>query len=174
MTKMLQSVRQCQVLGGVSLVVAALGCSQSVDSVVQRESTGLPMSSGVAQILHQRMAIQSLSPDRVNQTVHVEGSVLQRAPLLNGELYQLQDNTGTVWVLSARPSPSVDEVVSVVGILRYEPISVDGVDIGEYYLEESSRRAGKGSEPAATDALPEDAENSEAENATPVGESSNP
>jgi hypothetical protein len=45
-------------------------------------------------------------------TVRLRGTVGDRAPLLNGQVYQLQDGTGEIWVLTSdtRVHPSFEGV----------------------------------------------------------------
>lgn len=87
------------------------------------------------------VAIESLrQPQRVERSLPLMGTVTQRIAILNGWLYQLDDGTGQVWVVSQQPSPAVGTQVYVDGILRYEAIVINGSDLGDYYLEETQRQ----------------------------------
>ncbi len=85
--------------------------------------------------------INSLTADQAEMTVAIAGTVAQRAPLLDkGWLYQVSDDSGSVWVLSDRTSPQVGETVTVDGIVRYEAIVTGEIDASEVYLQEQSSR----------------------------------
>ena len=87
------------------------------------------------------VTIDSLrQPQQVERSVPLTGSVTQRLAILNGWLYQLDDGTGQVWVLTQQTAPAVGEQVYVNGILQYEPIVINGSDLGDYYLEEEQRQ----------------------------------
>ena len=124
---------------GSALAIVAGGCSQAANVAVQQESTGLHLPSGIAQIVRPTVAIQDLTPDQNNETVQIKGTVIRGAPLLAGALYEVQDDSGTVWVLSAESSPSASAMVSVVGTVQVEAIAVEGIDISDFYLRETSR-----------------------------------
>lgn len=87
------------------------------------------------------VAIESLrQPQRVERSLPLAGVVTQRIAILNGWLYQLDDGTGQVWVVSQEPAPAVGDQVDVDGVLRYEAIVINGADLGDYYLEETQRQ----------------------------------
>jgi hypothetical protein len=69
-------------------------------------------------------------------TVHVKGTVGDRVPLLDATVYQLQDETGKIWILTKQPPPSPGEEIIVKGTVRYQPISINGKDQGSVYIEQ--------------------------------------
>ena len=85
-------------------------------------------------------AIDSLSDAQVNETITVSGKIAQKSPVLEGWLYQVQDETGSLWVLTDRDAPEVGESVTVEGAIRYEPIVVGEIDASEFYLEEKTHQ----------------------------------
>ena len=86
------------------------------------------------------VTIESLrQPEKVEQALALNGAVIQRLAVLNGWLYQVDDGTGQVWVRSQQAAPALGEQIYVKGLLRYEPILINGVDLGDYYLEENQR-----------------------------------
>ncbi|MEM9265075.1 MAG: hypothetical protein AAGA46_06090 [Cyanobacteria bacterium P01_F01_bin.13] len=87
------------------------------------------------------IAIESLrQPQQVERSVPLSGSVIQRLAILNGWLYQIDDGTGQVWILTQQAAPAIGRQVHVKGVLRYEAIVINGADLGDYYLEETQRR----------------------------------
>lgn len=63
----------------------------------------------------------------------------QHVPLLDQWLYQLQDSSGHIWVLTSSPPPALGSTVSIQAVIHYEPILLGGEDIGEHYAEEQER-----------------------------------
>lgn len=89
----------------------------------------------------QRMAsIEALS-QRQGESVTVAGDVRRQVPLVAGQLYQLQDNTGSVWVVVAdgnnttEASAIVGSRVTVQGTVLYEEIQINGSNLSEYYIQ---------------------------------------
>lgn len=139
------------VVGGAVLGLALSSCAVSpvpTDSAGQPPdaeslpSDGPPAVRLPAIRLSRRAAvpIASLAADRVEETVAVSGNVAQRVAVLDGWLYQVQDETGSVWVVTDRSEPTVGDVATVEGTVRYESIVVEGIDAGEVYLEETTYR----------------------------------
>lgn len=84
------------------------------------------------------------NPQRLwfNSTVKLEGKVIDRVPLLNAEVYQLQDETGEIWILTTDSTDSKQEPrerLRVKGKVRFESIPVAGQELGEAYIEEQNR-----------------------------------
>ena len=125
-------------MGGFT-VLATVSCSPAANLPGQPESAGVHLPSSIAQIVRPTVTIQSLTPDQSSETVHIQGTVVQQAPLLAGGLYQVQDDGGAIWVLSAEEAPPVAAAVNVVGTLEVETIAVEGIDISDFYLRETSR-----------------------------------
>jgi hypothetical protein len=71
---------------------------------------------------------------------HLEGQVQQQVPLLNQWLYELTDDSGSIWVLTATPPPAPGESVIIRARIHYEAVVVQGSDIGEHYAEELERQ----------------------------------
>ncbi|WP_080810833.1 hypothetical protein [Halomicronema hongdechloris] len=69
----------------------------------------------------------------------MQGRVTSKIPLLNSGLYQLRDRSGDIWILTQEPLPPLRHQVSLRGQIHYEPILIDGQDIGEHYIEELER-----------------------------------
>jgi len=138
------------------------GCSPPAEVTVKEESAGLPFPSGIAQVMRPTVMIQELSPAQQNDTVEVEGQVIRQAPLLAGALYQLQDEGGTLWVRTSAAPPAESATVRVVGTVQVEPISVEGIDISDFYLQESDRQV-LSENPADAEAIAEPAESAPAD-----------
>ncbi|WP_019486899.1 MULTISPECIES: hypothetical protein [Kamptonema] len=71
--------------------------------------------------------------------VYLKGKVESRAPFLGTGAYQLQDNTGRIWVLTKQAVPQIGEQMVIRGLVRYKGITfkeLAGKDLGEVYIEE--------------------------------------
>ncbi len=86
------------------------------------------------------VTIDSLMADKDSEKVAVEGTVAARVGILEGWLYQLDDGTGSVWVLSDGSEPEVGQLATVEGVVHYEAITVGDIDAGDVYLEEQAYR----------------------------------
>ncbi|MGC9502495.1 MAG: hypothetical protein ACP5D4_02030 [Baaleninema sp.] len=75
-----------------------------------------------------------------NTEAIVRGTTIDLAPFVEGGAYQLQDDTGTLWVLSDEALPEVGQPLQVTGTLVDRSIPINGVDYGEVYLKESDRQ----------------------------------
>ena len=53
-------------------------------------------------------------PDSEN-TVHVRGTVTNRIAILGNGLYEVEDDTGSVWVLTEKDVPALNSTVTVRG-----------------------------------------------------------
>lgn len=142
---------------GSTLAIVVCGCSQAAKVTAPQESTGLHLPSGIAQLVRPTVAIQTLTSEQNNATIQIKGTVVRQAPLLAGGLYQLQDESGTVWVRSAEAAPPEAATVSVVGTVQVAAIAVEGIDISDVYLREISRTSPGGDAPLETLETPDPA-----------------
>jgi hypothetical protein len=77
----------------------------------------------------------------LTETVRLQGKVGARAPLLQGQVYELQDQTGKVWVLSPMTNLKTGDSIMIQGRVRYEAIEIAGQNLGEVYIEEQRQFA---------------------------------
>ncbi|MBD1831088.1 DNA-binding protein [Microcoleus vaginatus GB1-A2] len=76
---------------------------------------------------------------QVDGEVYLRGKVENRAPFVGNAAYQLQDGTGTIWVLTNEALPQLGDEVLLKGEVRYKSITLKelaGKDLGEVYVEE--------------------------------------
>ncbi|MDJ0661026.1 MAG: DNA-binding protein [Crocosphaera sp.] len=89
-----------------------------------------------------RTPIGNISPQPSTEStpednlIYLEGKVVDRAPFLESGSYQLQDDTGTIWVLTDNPLPQTGETVQITGKVTYQSIPLGGQDVGELYILE--------------------------------------
>lgn len=87
----------------------------------------------------EELAITSVSniPRQKNgRTIYVRGKVIHRSPFLGSAAYQLQDETGKVWVFTANPLPTKGTEVFIKGKIKQETLPFPEQDLGELYLVE--------------------------------------
>jgi len=70
-----------------------------------------------------------------DRSITVQGTVSDRAPLIGAQIYQVQDATGNLWVVSSNTQYQPGESVRIRGIVRFESIVLDGIERGEVYLD---------------------------------------
>ncbi|MEM8639298.1 MAG: hypothetical protein AAGG51_10845 [Cyanobacteria bacterium P01_G01_bin.54] len=92
---------------------------------------GLPQQAAQIQVEHAGLQVQ------------ISGTVVQRAPFVQGGAYQVQDHTGQVWVFTEEALPELEANVTVRGLIRSEELSLG--QRAEYteqaaYLQEIERR----------------------------------
>ncbi|MCS7148760.1 MAG: hypothetical protein NZ901_11320 [Geminocystis sp.] len=74
--------------------------------------------------------------ENLNQLVTIEGKIVKTVPLLNSQAYQIQDNSSSIWVVVGNKLQfNPGQTVRLQGILKYQNITVEGDDWGEFYLE---------------------------------------
>lgn len=129
----------------VWLVALLTGCTSAPEATPDsQQAEGALPTVRMPAIFSNRSVepIETLMAERAADTVVVTGMVTQRAALLEGWLYQVQDSTGSLWILTDRAQsvagPTVGAQVKVEGVLRYEPIVVGEIDAGDVYLEETA------------------------------------
>ena len=84
--------------------------------------------------------IRDIKLDPENEsTVYLRGKVVKRVPLLERQVYQLQDLTGTVWVVTKRAKLQLKDEVLIKGNVRYQSIPQAGKDFGEVFVVEQEQ-----------------------------------
>jgi uncharacterized protein YdeI (BOF family) len=78
-------------------------------------------------------AIQRQNKDAV---VSLSGKVTTRAPLLGQQAYEIQDESGTIWVVTKDAAPAAGTEVQVRGKVRYQSILLAGKEQGSVYIEQ--------------------------------------
>ena len=80
--------------------------------------------------------IGELTPKQDKTMVYVRGKVTKQVPLLQDErLYQLDDSTGKIWILTHNTNWQVGQEVTTKGKINYEEIPIADKDFSEIYLE---------------------------------------
>lgn len=71
-----------------------------------------------------------------SQKVQIEGKVIKIVPLVGSFAYQIEDNTGKIWVITQNQPPQLNQEIIVDGILQYQDITIGQEDFGDFYILE--------------------------------------
>ena len=83
------------------------------------------------------LTVAEVVTKKEDRTVYVAGTVLRTVPLFQNGAYQLQDDTGAVWILTNDPLPKTGDKISVKGKLKLQQLAFAKV---ERYLAETERQ----------------------------------
>ena len=125
-------------LAGASLACASPSVSTPMASTAEQQQAEPTrnLSLPALPFAQQPMTIDSLS-QRQGQSVIFQGDVRRQVPLVSGQLYQVQDNTGSIWVVThgAAVDVAIGNAVTVQGTVQYKDIQISGSNLSEYYIE---------------------------------------
>jgi len=92
-----------------------------------RVTVGQPQITPIATLDQQKEA---------NSWVYVQGTVRDRAPLIKQTVYQLQDQTGKVWVMTTKLPPESGQTVTIQAKIKSKSIVLHQQQSQELYLKE--------------------------------------
>lgn len=115
----------------IGLFLGGSGCANTAKPDVNLTSLAAP--SAVTDIVKLR------EQQFLNTTIFLKGKVGTRVPLLGGQVYELQDDTGTVWVLTQEKPPNPGDKVVIKGQVRFQSIPLDGKEQGSLYIEQQEQ-----------------------------------
>jgi hypothetical protein len=131
------SIQQSIMLSGqrwmlLGLLTALVSCGGQAVS----ESNETGATRGI--VTPQATLIQEVqkTTDR-DSVVTVKGVVGDRVPILDGTVYEIQDATGKIWVLTQKQPPNSGQEVVITGTLRFKSIPLNGQEAGSVYVEQS-------------------------------------
>ncbi len=70
------------------------------------------------------------------KTVHLTGKVTHLAPFIDNAAYKLQDDTGSVWVVTSQTPPTLNTIVSIKGKIQYQSLPFAETELGDFYVIE--------------------------------------
>ncbi len=80
--------------------------------------------------------ISAIEQKKDGTQVYLQGSVIHQAPFLGSGAYQLEDDSGSVWIVTTAPLPPIGEKVLIKGKVQYESLPLGDRDWGEFYILE--------------------------------------
>lgn len=111
------------------LCVSLMGCSPFSEAGVKPVDAAIDILT-IAVIKEVPMA------NAQAKIVQLKGRVSKHAPLLGRSAYELQDTTGSIWVLSTGATPKIGDEVVIKGKLLYQSIPLNGKELGDSYIEQ--------------------------------------
>ena len=92
------------------------------------------VSCGTAQI-----SIKDISSKKVDKTVYLTGEVVHLAPLVDRTAYQIEDSTGTAWIVTATEPPIDGQQINIKGKIQYQSLPLAEQELGNFYVIELER-----------------------------------
>lgn len=80
--------------------------------------------------------IANLTADSLGKDIYIKGKVRQKAPFLNSGAYEIQDQTGSIWVITQRPLPQPGTEVFIAGQLSFHNLQLQQNNFGELFIQE--------------------------------------
>ncbi|MEM6613280.1 MAG: hypothetical protein AAF652_13690 [Cyanobacteria bacterium P01_C01_bin.72] len=82
------------------------------------------------------IVVEEISPKKVNQIVYLTGKVVHQAPFLDNAAYQLEDDTGKVWVVTTQNLPRLHQKINIKGKIQYQSLPFAQQELGDFYVVE--------------------------------------
>jgi cytochrome c-type biogenesis protein CcmE len=98
-------------------------------------TTGLGLS-GCQQLIQTPVAIAKIAQKQIGAKVYLQGKVLKQAPFLGSGAYQLQDATGSVWIVTNHSLPQPGEQILIQGEIQADKIFIAQQVLSEIYIVE--------------------------------------
>lgn len=87
------------------------------------------------------ISIMDVEKQKNGKTVYLTGKVSHLAPFVDNAAYQLQDDTGTAWVVTSQVPPTLNTVVSIKGKIQYQSLPLATKELGDFYVIELEQLA---------------------------------
>lgn len=135
----------CQLIGWRSLAIVAVGLAGcSLQQASPLSNLDMPNSLEIrgqitsVEDIYQQPSVTTAQPPvpTDEQPVYLQGEVVQRVPLLAGWLYQVEDETGLIWVMTPAIAPELGDRVTVKGTVGFESVPIADEELGDYYIQE--------------------------------------
>ncbi len=89
-------------------------------------------------LLNTPTTISQIEQKQPNEQISLRGKVINLAPFLTGGAYQLEDNSGKIWVITDTNLPKQGDEIKVKAQIKQENIVISEQNFSEYYLIELS------------------------------------
>ena len=106
----------------VSLNTSLISCNSLISSDLLTSKAIIP--------------INAIAEQSKTETIYVTGKVTKVAPLLGNNAYQVQDSTGTIWVITTAHLPSVGQNILIKCHIKSQSLSLISQELEELYLVE--------------------------------------
>ena len=85
------------------------------------------------------IAISAIANKNKNRSIYIKGKVIKIAPLLGNNAYQVQDDTGKIWVVTTKKLPVVGQEIYLKCNIKSQSLSSPNHNLDELYLVELER-----------------------------------
>lgn len=82
------------------------------------------------------ISIDEVFQKKAGKTVYLTGKVTHLAPLIDLAAYQIQDQTGNVWIVTSSTPPQIGKMVTIKGKIEYQSLPFEQQELGGFYLVE--------------------------------------
>ncbi|HLO83419.1 MAG TPA: hypothetical protein VK203_00215 [Nostocaceae cyanobacterium] len=111
------------------LIAGLYSCSNFQNADLGRNK--LPQNANVTPIREIKQPAQGKQV-----TVYIQGTIAKQAALIGQKVYQIDDSTGKIWVVTNQNNLQVGQQVVLKGKVQYQSIPLGGREYGEVYLIE--------------------------------------
>lgn len=109
---------------------------ESVLNKLKRIGLAIALFTGLFGCQTPLIVIEEISAKKVGKTVYLTGKVVHQAPFLGNAAYQLEDDTGKVWVVTAQDLPHDNQKINIRGKIQYQSLPFAEQELGDFYLVE--------------------------------------
>ena len=85
---------------------------------------------------HNSISIENITEKKLGKIVQISGKVTELAPLIRSAGYRLQDDTGSVWIITSNSLPILETEITVQGRVQIQDIMIEDENLTEFYLVE--------------------------------------
>ncbi len=85
--------------------------------------------------------INAIADNKNHESIYITGTVIKVAPLLGNNAYQVQDSTGTIWVITPANLPSLGQTILIKCNIKSQSVSLITQELDELYLVELEKLA---------------------------------
>ncbi|MEB3337394.1 MAG: hypothetical protein VKJ46_08035 [Leptolyngbyaceae bacterium] len=114
------------------LLILLSGLGSCSDRATSQFLSTLPNSQPRVEITQ----IRDFKPQPDPTPVYLEGVVGKQVPFLAMRVYELQDATGKIWVLTKENPPRMGAKVLIKGTVKHHDITLGGKTTTEVYVEQ--------------------------------------
>jgi hypothetical protein len=112
----------------LTVLMSLLGCQKLTDSL-----------AWLGIFPRQITPIAEIPKRKEGSQIYLQGQVTRRAPFLGSGAYQLEDNTGEVWIVTKDSLPPTGEEILIQGQIEYKTLPLAKQDWGEFYILELNK-----------------------------------
>lgn len=118
------------------LLLGTVGCGKSTPSQANSPMQ-VPAALNLSFSITSIRDLQSAKPEEA--MVYLKGKTGNQIPFLGERVYELQDKTGSVWVLTRQAAPNQGDEVVIKGKVRQQRMLLDGKEQQAIYVEQQEQ-----------------------------------